>query len=119
MDLNATSESEGEPEPKYQRRYSPRISDRSPSHRRSPGHCRDSPPPRRRSAYRDERVDPREHSSCHDRHAAAPLQPYPYSGDPHEPRVAMARNPYAPPPWSPPADPHHFQPYFGRHPRDR
>ena len=116
VDLTATSESEREPDPKYPRRYSPRRSDRSPSRRRSPGHRRDSPPPRRRSAYRDE---PRAHSSRHDHHAAAPLQPYPYSGDPHDPRVAMAHNPYAPPPWSPPADPHRFQPYFGRHPRDR
>ena len=116
VDLAATSGSEGEPDPKYQRRYSPRRSDRSPSRRRSPGHRRDSSPPRRRSAYRDE---PRAHSSRHDHHAAAPLQPYPYSGDPHDPRVAMAHNPYAPPPWSPPADPHRFQPYFGRHPRDR
>ena len=116
VDLTATSESEGEPDPRYQRRYSPRRSDRSPSRRRSPGHRRDSPPPRRRSAYRDE---PRAHSDRHDHHAAAPLQPYPYSGDPHDPRVAIAHNPYAPPPWSPPADPHRFQPYFGRHPRDR
>ena len=116
VDLTATSESEGEPDPKYQRRYSPRRSDRSPSCRRSRGHRRDSPPPRRCSAYRDE---PRAHSSRHDHHAAAPLQPYSYSGDPRDPRVAMAHNPYAPPPWSPPADPHRFQPYFGRHPRDR
>ena len=54
VDLTATSESEREPHPKYQRRYSPRRSDRSPSRRRSPGRRRDSPPPRRRSAYRDE-----------------------------------------------------------------
>ena len=116
VDLTATSGSDGEPDSKYQRRYSPRRSDRSPSRRRSPGHRRDSPPPRRRSAYRDE---PQALSSRHDHHAAAPLLPYPYSGDPHDPRVAMAHNPYAPPPWSPPADPHRYQPYFGRHPRDR
>ena len=119
MDLTATSELEGEPHPKYQRQYSPCRSDRSLSRRRSPGHRRDSPPPRRCNAYRDERVEPRAHSSRHDLHAAAPLQPYPYSGDPQKPRVALAHNPYAPPPWSPPADPHRFQPYFGRHPRDR
>ena len=116
VDLTATSGSDGEPDSKYQRRYSPRRSDRSPSRRRSPGHRRDSPPPRRRSAYRDE---PQALSSRHDHHAAAPLLPYPYSGDPHDPRVAMAHNPYAPPPWSPPADPHRYQPYFGRRPRDR
>ena len=116
MDLTATSESEGEPDPKYQRMYSPRRSDRSPYRRRSPGHRRDSPLPRRCSVYRNE---PRTHSSRHDHHAAAPLQPYPYSGDPRDPRVAMAHNPYSPPPWSPPADPHRFQPYFGWHPRDR
>ena len=98
MDLTATSESEGEPQPKYQRRYSPCRSDRSPYRRRSPGHRRDSPTPRRRSAYHDERVDPRAHSRRHDHHAAAPLQPYPYSGDPHDARVALAHNPYAPPP---------------------
>ena len=119
VDLTATSESAGEPEPKYPRRYSPRRSDGSPPRRRSAGHRHDSPPPRLRSAYRDEGVDPRAHSSRHDHHAAAPLQPYPYSGDPHDPRVAMAHNPYAPPPWSPPANPHRFHPYFGRHPRDR
>ena len=119
VDLTATSKLEGEPEAIHQRRCSPRRSDRSPSRRCGPRHRRDSPPPRRRSAYRDERVDPREHPSRHDRHAAAPLQPYPYSGDPHDPRVAMAHNPYAPPPWSAPANPHRYQPYFGRHPRDR
>ena len=92
VDLTATSESEGEPDPKYQRR-----SDRS-RRSRSPGPRRDSPPLRRRSAYRDERMESRAHSSRHDHHAAAPLQPYPYSGDPHDPRVALAHNPYAPPP---------------------
>ena len=116
VDLMATSELEGELDPKYRRRYSPPCSDRSPSRRRSRGRRRDSPPPRRRSAHRDE---PRAHSSRHDHHAAAPVQPYTYSGDPHDPRVAMAPDPYAPPPWSPPADPHRFQSYFGRHPRDR
>ena len=98
VDLRATSESEGEPEAKYQRRYSPRRSARSPSCCRSPEHRRDSTLPRRRSAYRDEQMDPRQHSSRHDRHAATPLQPYPYSGDPHGRPVAMAHNPYAPPP---------------------
>ena len=44
VDLTGTSGSEGEPDSKYQRRYSPRRSDRSPSRRRSPGHRRDSPP---------------------------------------------------------------------------
>ena len=110
VDLFATSESEGEPDPKYQRR-----SDRS-RRSRSPGPR--SSPLRRRSAYRDEGMESRAHSSRHDHHTA-PLQPYPYSGDPHDPRVALAHNPYAPPPWSPPADPHRFQPYFDRHPRDR
>ena len=70
VDLTATSGSDGEPDSKYQRRYTPRRSDRSPSRRRSPGHRRDSPPPRRRSAYRDE---PQAHASRHDHHAAAPL----------------------------------------------
>ena len=79
---------QGDLEAKHQRRYSPRRSDRSPSRRRSPGHHHDSPPPRRRGAYRDERSDPREHPSRHVRHAAAPVQPYPYSGDHHNPRVA-------------------------------
>ena len=37
VDLTATSGSDGEPDSKYQRRYSPRRSDRSPSRRRSPG----------------------------------------------------------------------------------
>ena len=90
VDLTETSESKGEPEAKHQRRYGPRRSDGCPSRRRSPGHRHDSPPPRRRSAYRDERVDPPEHPSRHDRHATAPLQPYPYPGDPHDPCVAMA-----------------------------
>ena len=119
VDLKATSDSEGELEAKHQRRYSPRRSDRSPSRCRSPGHRHDSPPLRRRNAYHDEHLDPREHPSRHDPYAAAPLQPYPYSGDPHSPRVAMAHNPYALPPWSPLANPHRYQPYFGRHPRDR
>ena len=105
MDVTAASDSDGEPEAKHQRRYSPRRSDMSP--------------PRRRSAYRDERLDPRDHSNHHNRQAPAPLLPYPYSGDWHDPRVAMAHNPYGPPPWSPPDDPHRYQPYFGRHPRDR
>ena len=87
MDLTATSESEGEPEPKYQRRYSPRRSDRSPSRRRSPGHRRDSPPPKRRSAYRDERVEPRTHSSRYDHHAATPTTPaWPWPTTPTLPR---------------------------------
>ena len=96
VDLTATSESEEEPHPKYQRRYSPCRSYRSPSRCRSPRHRRNSPLLRRRTVYRDERVEPRAHSSRHHHHAAAPLQPYPYSGDPHDPRVALAHNPYAP-----------------------
>ena len=105
VDLMAASDSDGEPEAKHKRRYSPRRSDRSPSRRRSPGYRRNSPPPRRRTAYRDERLDPREHPGRHDRHAATPLLPYPHSGDQHDPWVAMAHNPYAPLPWSPPSRP--------------
>ena len=95
VDLTATSGPDGEPDSKYQRRYSPRRSDWSLSRRRSPGHRRDSPPPRRRGAYRNET---QAHSSRHDHHAAAPLQPYPCSGDPHDPRVAMAHTPSLPRP---------------------
>ena len=85
-----------------------------PPRRRGPGYRQDSPPVWRRSAYQDERPNPRDRSSHHDRHPPAPLLPYPYPGDQHDPRVAMAHNPYAPPspPWSPPADPHRYQPYF-------
>ena len=104
VDLMAASDSDGELEAKHQRRYNPRRSDKSPSRRRSPGYRHDRPPPRRRTAYRDERLDPRDHPSRHDRHAAAPLLPYPYSGV-LATRVAMAHNPYAPLPWSPPSRP--------------
>ena len=119
MDLTAASDSDGELEAKHQRQYTPRPPDRSPPRRRSPEYRHDRPPARRRSAYRDATLDPREHPRHHDRHTPDPLLPYPYSGDQHDPCVAMAHNPYAPPPWSPPGDPHGHQPHFGRHPRDR
>ena len=101
VDLTAASDSDGEPEAKHQRQYSPRRSDRSPPRRRSPGYRHDSPPARRRSAYRDERLDPREHPGRHDRHAAAFLLPYPYSGTSTTPRSPWRTTPTPPRPGAP------------------
>ena len=80
MDLTGASDSDGEPEAKQQRRYSPRRPDRSLPRQQSPRYRHDSPPARRRGAYRDERPDLRERSGHHDRHPPAPLLPYPYQG---------------------------------------
>ena len=105
VDLTAAWNSDGEPEAKHHRRYSPRRSGRSPPRRRSPGYRHDSPAARRRSAYRDEQLDPREHSGHHDRHAPAPPPALPLLGGLARPPGCHGAQPLRSPALEPPSRP--------------
>ena len=96
MDLTRASDSDGKPEAKHERRYSPRRTDRSPPRRRSPGYRHDNPPAG--AAVPTATSDLTPVSASVNMIATPPPLSCPITtrGDQNDPRVAMAQDPYAP-----------------------